>query len=161
MQTFLPNSDFKTSVKCLDNMRLGKQRVEAMQILNALLYGKGWVNHPATKMWKGYEPALMYYHDLAIQEWVCRGFNNTMTEYEPDVLTIIYPPWFGNEDFHKSHQSNLMRKADEALVKSKVLFNNGQVGRALQYQRVFHWYTDIAKEYNWTLNTKLPYIWPV
>jgi len=33
MQTFLPYPDLRDSVACLDNKRLGKQRVEAMQIL--------------------------------------------------------------------------------------------------------------------------------
>ena len=36
MQTFLPYSDFEQSLSCLDNKRLGKQRVESMQILNIL-----------------------------------------------------------------------------------------------------------------------------
>lgn len=36
MQTFLPYADFSMSAKCLDYRRLGKQRVEAMQILNAI-----------------------------------------------------------------------------------------------------------------------------
>jgi len=54
MQTFLPQISFKESAECLDNRRLGKQRVEAMQIMKALLLPEyGWKNHPAVKMWKG------------------------------------------------------------------------------------------------------------
>ena len=37
MQTFLPYPDFERSAKVLDNKRLGKQRVEVLQILNVLL----------------------------------------------------------------------------------------------------------------------------
>ena len=37
MQVFLPYPDFKKSLESLDNKRLGKQRVEAKQILNVLL----------------------------------------------------------------------------------------------------------------------------
>jgi len=67
MQTFLPYSSFIESVRCLDRQRLGKQRVEALQILNALNgKSKGWTNHPATKMWCGYEEALCLYKDLCI-----------------------------------------------------------------------------------------------
>ena len=56
MQTFLPYDDFVLSLDCLDYRRLGKQRVEAMQLLNAMKREKGgWINHPATKMWRGYE----------------------------------------------------------------------------------------------------------
>ena len=36
MQTFLPYKDIQKSVKCLDYRRLGKQRVEAMQILKQI-----------------------------------------------------------------------------------------------------------------------------
>ena len=36
MQTFLPYKSFERSVQVLDNKRLGKQRVEAFQILNVL-----------------------------------------------------------------------------------------------------------------------------
>ena len=64
MQTFLPYKSFKESFKTLDYRRLGKQRVEAHQILNVLLERtdtKGWRNHPITKMWAGYEDALKMY----------------------------------------------------------------------------------------------------
>ena len=66
MQTFLPYPDFKQSAACLDYRRLGKQRVEGVQILKAILGEKslndkpykGWLNHPATLMWKPYPIAL-------------------------------------------------------------------------------------------------------
>ena len=36
MQTFLPYADFERSAKSLDYKRLGKQRVEAMQLIKAI-----------------------------------------------------------------------------------------------------------------------------
>ena len=111
MQTFLPYPDFQKSLEVLDYRRLGKQRVEAKQILNVLLdrtTTKGWRNHPITKMWSGYEPALQLYHNMCIEEWIRQGYNNTMSKYEIDK--VIYPDWLGNEDFHSSHRSNLLRK---------------------------------------------------
>jgi hypothetical protein len=36
MQTFLPYPDFRESLQVLDNKRLGKQRVEAYQIISAI-----------------------------------------------------------------------------------------------------------------------------
>ena len=36
MQTFLPYTDFRKSLESLDNKRLGKQRVEAYQIISAI-----------------------------------------------------------------------------------------------------------------------------
>lgn len=52
VQTFLPYPDFAQSAQCLDRQRLGKQRVEVLQLLKALKgESKGWKNHPAAKMW--------------------------------------------------------------------------------------------------------------
>ena len=112
MQTFLPYPNFQQSFECLDYRRLGKQRVEAFQILNVLLgrtQSKGWVNHPATKMWKGYENALKLYFNMCVDEWIKRGYKNTM-KYEIIEGGIILPPWIGSKSFHRSHQSNLLRK---------------------------------------------------
>lgn len=113
MQTFLPYPDLLQSVRVLDYRRLGKQRVETFQVLNILLDRtptKGWRNHPVTRMWTGYEEALKLYQNLTIEEWVKRGYNNTMQFEELNYKRITLPPWFGNKDFHRSHRSNLLRK---------------------------------------------------
>lgn len=102
MQTFLPYPDFKKSLACLDDKRLGKQRVEAKQILTG-----DFPNHPASLMWDGYKDALKLYHNLAIDEWVSRGFSNMMGKYEID--TVVLPHWLGGP-IHASHRSNLLRK---------------------------------------------------
>ena len=110
MQTFLPYPDFAASLRALDYRRLGKQRVECVQLLNALRgKTKGWANHPAAKMWRGYEPALEHYMNLAIKEWVSRGYNNTMP-FAKVGSTPDLPEWFGDDAFHRAHQSNLLRK---------------------------------------------------
>lgn len=109
MNTFLPFADFERTAKVLDYRRLGKQRVECQQLLKALAgETKGWVNHPATKMWRGYESALKAYKDACIKEWISRGFKNTMLLSNVEEYNL--PPWFGNSAFHLSHQSNLLRK---------------------------------------------------
>ena len=76
MQTFLPYNDFKKTAACLDNRRLGKQRVEAYQILR-IISGKrtsgGWLRHPAVLMWKGFSDALAAYQNSMITEWIDRG----------------------------------------------------------------------------------------
>ena len=82
MQTFLPYPSFTKSAACLDSRRLGKQRVEAKQIYLALTKpGYGWQNHPAVKMWRGYEPALLSYGIIVCYEWVNRGFKDTLGDY--------------------------------------------------------------------------------
>jgi hypothetical protein len=109
MQTFLPYPNFRQSMSVLDYRRLGKQRVEAYQILRALEgKSKGWTNHPATRMWRGYEPALVHYMQCAIDEWTARGYNNTMAV--TTVGPLILPPWVGDDSIHSSHRSNLIRK---------------------------------------------------
>ena len=53
MQTFLPYPSFEESSVVLDSPRLGKQRVETLQILRAvLLPSYGWQRHPVTQMWR-------------------------------------------------------------------------------------------------------------
>jgi hypothetical protein len=115
MQTFLPVPDFQTSAEQLDWRRLGKQRVEAKQILRAL-HGtsKGWLNHPITKMWQGYEGSLCVYGQIMCIEWTNRGYEDNLFEYFW-LMSSYYPndtlpPWFGNYELHRSHQSNLVRK---------------------------------------------------
>jgi hypothetical protein len=130
MQTFLPLDSFLRSAKVLDFRRLGKQRVEARQILNTLLYDSAWRNHPAVKMWAGYELALMEYENVMIEEWVSRGYRNTM-ELMPVKIPFELPPWFGDPAFHASHRSNLLRKD-------------------------FEWYS----QFGWVEPDDLPYVWP-
>jgi len=113
MQTFLPYADLQESVRVLDYRRLGKQRVETFQVLNILLDRtptKGWRNHPVTVMWTGYESALQLYQNYTIQEWISRGYKNTMLLEDVDMNSVVMPHWFGLEEFHRSHRSNLLRK---------------------------------------------------
>lgn len=122
MNTFLPFACFNKSVKVLDYRRLGKQRAEVKQILLALENpNSGWSKHPAVLMWKGYESALRYYGDYIITEWVNRGYINNMKPFASEFLMSMYlidlPPWFGDKDFHLSHQSNLVRKDPEYYKK--------------------------------------------
>lgn len=125
MQTFLISDDFYETARTLDYRRCGKQRVEAKQILNTLMAIKnndlymidkngkrrkrGWTNHPAVLMWQGFEDALKLYHNIMIQEWIRRGYKNTMPLLKvSDKLKI--PKWIFNKDLHASHRSNLLRK---------------------------------------------------
>ena len=119
MQTFLPYANFKESASVLDWRRLGKQRVEGMQIIKAItgekrLDGKpykGWINHPASVMWKPYPEALKHYTNIMITEWMRRGYNNNMEIY--DFNSMVKPHWLGKESFHSSHRANLLRKDHE------------------------------------------------
>jgi hypothetical protein len=113
MQTFLPYRDFVDSAKCLDYRRLGKQRSECKILLRTLFSGKGWIHHPATKMWAGFEMALCEYYNAIVKEWVNRGYRNNMPLIYLNHCEIVYPSWLGDERFHSSHRSNLLRKDPE------------------------------------------------
>lgn len=130
MNTFLPYADFEASARCLDDRRLGKQRVEALQILNVLAgKTKGWRTHPAVLMWRGYEDALRLYMNACIREWVRRGRRNEMPEAaarEP----VAMPPWLGDERVHAAYRANLLRKDPQ---------HYGRLG----------WSDDPALEYAW------------
>lgn len=115
MQTFLPYKDFKLSAACLDRARLGKQRVEDLQILKALIEPDyGWKNHPAVKMWHGCITGLLEYHYAICDEWTSRGYKDTCREKAtllvPPMSYVVYPEWLGEEKLHASHRSNLLRK---------------------------------------------------
>lgn len=116
MQSFLPYPDFSESAKALDYKRLGKMRVEAWQLLRAIRgETRGWVNHPAAVMWRGHEEALIRYGIAMCDEWIDRGYNDTMrprfiAESIDPSKEANMPKWLGREDFHLSHQSNLVKK---------------------------------------------------
>lgn len=120
MQTFLPFPSLVDSAACLDRSRLGKQRVENMQLMSALLVpGAGWSNHPAARMWAGHEGVLLAYQRRICEEWTSRGYRDTcwvktLAIFGPpeNVSRHVWdpPPWFGNPAFHLAHRSNLVRK---------------------------------------------------
>lgn len=115
MQTFLPVPDFVATARVLDRLRLGKQRVEAWQILCALWYGGGFANHPAVKMWRGHTLCLTTYGLVMCTEWLSRGYRDTLlprfAEYHAGDDSSPEPPaWLGDPEFHLSHRSNLLRK---------------------------------------------------
>lgn len=115
MQTFLPYPDFAESARCLDYKRLGKQRVEALQLARSLIQPTGWSNHPASVMWRGHLGELIEYGLAICAEWRSRGYQDTvgMSLYELKVNIDLYPGkpwWIGDAAFHASHRSNLLRK---------------------------------------------------
>lgn len=146
MQTFLPYADFTASAICLDRQRLGKQRVECLQILITLTHGSRWENHPAVRMWRGFEDVLIRYGLAVCREWKRRGYRDTckgkitqFREVYPDSPKGLKPKFLGNTLFHSSHRAAL-------------LFKNPD------------WYT----QFEWLeppavpdAKGSLPYVWPV
>jgi hypothetical protein len=136
VQTFLPYPEFDRSAKVLDRQRLGKQRVEVLQIITTLVtHRNAWKNHPATMMWRGHEAMLALYGDAICSEWISRGYQDTCRDKINKLVIgkpLSTPEWLGRLDFHASHRSNLLRKSPE---------HYGQFG--------------------WSEPDNLPYIWPI
>lgn len=118
MQTFLPYRSFARSARVLDDKRLGKQRVETLQLLNTLTgKRKGWRNHPAARMWRGHEDMLILYGLVVTREWKRRGFKDTCFEkigafIEPPgrKLKRSRPAWFDDPKVQEAHRAALVRK---------------------------------------------------
>lgn len=126
MNTFLPYPSYYDSAESLDKVRLLNQVFEATVIhktwtLRAEGY-KGWPHHPASLMWKDYTGNLLAYAHSFIRVCEERGLNVSQkhVEYvEKSLLKISHheltkvPHWLGVPEFHRSHQSNLVRKDAE------------------------------------------------
>ncbi len=149
MQTFTPYSDFSASLAVLDQKRLGKQRVEVIQIIRALTVpGYAWSSHPAVLMWKGFEEALGRYGLTACEVWLERGFGDScaatitadllaygispIRSYTQLAAADALPSWLFDEEVQRSHRSALVRKDPE------------------QYRPAFG---DVPDD--------VPYVWPV
>lgn len=139
VNTFITSMKLSDTFKDLDYRRLGKQRLEAKQIINVLekidsgedVSGIGFASHTATKMWIGYTNALKAYYNLCLQEWIDRGYKNNMVKYDVDetkftnrecefdgkITTFTseeteftYPPFASFKPFILSHRSALYKK---------------------------------------------------
>ena len=134
MQTFLPYPDYAASARTLDDRRLGKQRVETLQVMGVLAEAfwdnaaarvidrvpKGWRTHPVVLMWRGHEGSLLEYQRATCTVWTERGFNDTCYAKTAALVSHRFgappgtpPPWLGHAALHRSHQSNLIRKDPE------------------------------------------------
>lgn len=131
MQTFLPYPSYKESAQALDDRRLNKQKVECFQIYNALSLvrfrtdgtiigpAKGWINHPAVKMWRGYEKQFIVYALSICSECNHRRIRD-VAGIEDFFWSRIHrhddkiPHWIADEKLLEkvtfSHRCNLVRK---------------------------------------------------
>jgi len=125
MQTFLPYSDFHESAKALDSKRLNKQVLECYQILKVLSNPDpraGWRNHPAVKMWRGYEKSLWEYSMIMLREAANRGIKTDTNEKnlrnlwreEVNNWGGEQPEWLNDdilvERLTTTHKANLYKK---------------------------------------------------
>ena len=133
MQTFLPLPNYLESMRCLDRVRLGNQ----IWLEGVILLKGGWKHHPASKMWRGHEYHLGLYllDGCKILEERGKAYPEVIKRIEAEMIKFPNtgsPSWLGDEKFHASHRSNLLRKNPE-------------------------WFS----QFGWTEPADLPYVWPV
>ena len=125
MQTFLPYADFTESAKALDSKRLNKQILECYQILKVLSNPDpraGWRNHPAVKMWRGYEHMLFLYTGAMVREADKRGIKTdknvanllALSAQHFDEWGTGFPAWLKDsktmQRLTTTHKANLYKK---------------------------------------------------
>ena len=135
MQTFMPFENFAESASALDRQRLGKQRVETCQIMQALTGLKydpesdtvleyaspaSIAKHWVTRMWAGHEHQLMEYQEAVVHEWASiRGYKDSCLEKTRKIFDHAgfdprpAPEWLGAPEFHLQHQARLVSKNPE------------------------------------------------
>jgi hypothetical protein len=161
MQTFLPiaTTDFSQIAKTLDNKRLNKQALEAWQILMILTQldpqgnervPKGWVGHPAVKMWDG-SGYMLYMYTLAMtHEWIERGYKSTI----PEKATLT---------LQKAIDNGTLIMGTPQWIQDVAMFEKvASTHRQALLVKDYGWYS----QFNWEEDngqppTEYQYIWPV
>jgi hypothetical protein len=131
-QIFLPCPNFAQSAQCLDNRRLPKNMVEAMQVYSYNVYGTSRQGNPHPyEMWRGYENILLLYIHAMYQEWQARyadgrrkgslyhkSGEDCIKETDKSVLawrmkhsgTGYVPDWWDNEEIFSAYRAALLYK---------------------------------------------------
>jgi hypothetical protein len=184
MQTFLPYPDFAKSAAVLDNKRLGKQRVECLQILTALRFGpyqracndsifqipkwescpeREWQDEPSTFLYR----RTPWYNHPATKMW--KAYPCTLLEYG----TVMCREW-------------CKRGFDDTCEEKMVAIHYGQFGNGHVVTDVQHGCNELMTDwlgredihashrsnllrknpqhyaqFGWTESADLPYVWPV
>jgi hypothetical protein len=131
MQVFLPSPDYYESLFLLDKKRLGKQRVEAKQLIDTILDRpmangkprKGWYNHPAAVMYRQYIDSLIHYYNMSLAAFVLTGGVNKKLEHEPyvrDTYNHSLPWWLGVKEIHASHRGRLKFKGKLDVLSDRI-----------------------------------------
>ncbi len=158
----MPYPQFDKSAKCLDYRRLGKQRSEALFLLNDLLSpNPRWANWPQNKMWKGYEHALSAYGIEICREWKKRGYVDyllpTFERIYESILKSFQPnmSYYPEGDWDRFVHDNIIIHVDLPLwIYDERVFASH---RAALLFKDYKYYS----EFGWTEIPEIKYFWPV
>lgn len=122
MNTFVTHYDHRVTFARMDSRRLGKQRVECLQIIRYAIGADpdfAWASHPAVRMWARHTHELLRYAIEASTEWISRGYADNLRQRFHQILHWYSvqattdrrgPEWLADPRQHVAHCSNLVRK---------------------------------------------------
>jgi hypothetical protein len=186
MQTFLPYPDFRESARVLDNKRLGKQRVECLQILqtlakgpyqkricDALGYDDGFApcsDKEFVSLPKYYKRRTPWYNHPACRMW--RGKEHALALYGCHICFEWRKRGFQDNVIQKI--CGMMQWTNNLEIALRTLSFDPQYPkydyplwlgnkefhashRSNLLRKDFAWYN----QFGWTEPTTLEYVWPV
>jgi len=161
MQTFIPiaTTNFREIAKVLDNQRLNKQALEGWQILMTLTeldpdgndrIPKGWRNHPAVKMWRGYERALLDYIIAMCDEWRDRQYKTTIDTKAKATFKVALA---------KGKVSNVLSYPPCIVEEVATTHRTALLAKHYEWYSQFNWAEDtgtapLTYEYLWVIEEK-------
>ena len=169
VQTFLPYPNSKASAKALDPRRLGKQRVEAIQLLLCLLSvpaedgekPAAWSAHPAAKMWASSPFALAAYTLAVCEEWKFRGYSDGLALGARVLLGLAPATSAINSTLASVRRIGSWVRACGALRPAgpppwwgSPAFHASHRSNLIRKDPIFY------GQWNWSEPADLPYIWP-
>ena len=162
MQTFVPLFGSADTAQVLDRARLNKQALEGWQILMNLVQldpqgnhrvSKGWSNHPAVKMWRGHEGALVSYILKMVMEWEKRGYKSTIGQ--KTLQTYIQAVKLGRITA-ESHRYPIWMRDKDLFNQISSSHRMALLNKDYEWYSQFGWPEDIGKRPD-----TYTYIWPL
>lgn len=131
INTWLPLPSYKDSIATLTDDHLGLQRIHVLEIMETFhevevtqlpvtyeTHDLVSAEHPILDMWRGYELQLVEYGLVCCEEWTARKgrrdpvyekLSRHMGWATTEDASFAKPNWFGEVEFHLSHQAALIR----------------------------------------------------
>jgi len=126
MTIYLPYASLKESATCLHTGLLYIQTNRINSLFREIFFLKNshrrnFARTLDSRVWQGYEAILWLYWGVCIDELVENRGKSSKFYPLPSLLNLELdiPPWLGDDVFHDSHQSRLIRHY-ESLLASKL-----------------------------------------
>jgi hypothetical protein len=158
MQTWITDKDFYKSAVNLNRQHLQANLYESIHILASLLDvndklvnpKRNVKNHPAAKLWEGYEDALFYYIDAHIVAWLNIGYKCNINKAN---MRFIYAVMKDNK--YSYFQNKISNWITDELIQThrSVLIQKEIKKKVNHYQNLWpNCPNDLKMKYDWRRN---------